>query len=80
MQPDKLSELIDMVKEMAVKQHHLEEAVTSTTINATSKSVVAVRLDAGMYVIRVVNQDISPEIASTNRELQVQDRKIQIKV
>ena len=37
MQPDKLSELIDMVKEMAVKQRHLEEAVTSTTINAASQ-------------------------------------------
>ena len=37
MQPDKLSELIDMVKEMAVNQRHLEEAVTSTTINAASQ-------------------------------------------
>ena len=36
-QPDKLSELIDMVKEMkkAVKQHHLE--VTSTTISTASQ-------------------------------------------
>ena len=36
---------MEMVKEMAVKQRHLEEA----------------------------DQDISPEIVSTNRELQVQD-------
>lgn len=37
-QPDKLAELVDMVKEMAMKQRNLEEALTATTINAAQGS------------------------------------------
>ena len=34
-QNDKLSELMDLVKGMAIKQRQLEEALTATTVNAT---------------------------------------------
>ena len=34
-QNDKLSELMDLVKAMAIKQRQLEEALTATTVNAT---------------------------------------------
>ena len=34
-QADQMSELLDMVNEMAVKQRHLEEALSATTLNAT---------------------------------------------
>ena len=34
-QNGKLSELMDLVKGMAIKQRRLEEALTATTVNAT---------------------------------------------
>ena len=65
-QNDKLSELMDLVKGMTIKQRQLEEALTATTMNATQfEGDRAVKLIGIIqeYATRVDKLDISPKTA-----------------